>query len=110
MENPWSPAHQAVEDGDAQALAHILEDGNDPDEICCGMTLLVHAIDLEGDSALQSGEPIESSLTRVLLDNGANPRLVAPSGKSPLSVASIYGHVEARDLILRYTGGVPESK
>ncbi|WP_326771415.1 hypothetical protein [Streptomyces sp. NBC_01445] len=51
----WSPVHQAVEMNEYEELAVLLGSGADPNEICFGMALLAHAIDLEGDSNLQTG-------------------------------------------------------
>lgn len=61
LESPWTPAHQAVESGDPAELTRLLDAGVDPEEVCCGMTLLLHAIDVEGDGALQSGGPLDSA-------------------------------------------------
>ncbi|MER5988366.1 ankyrin repeat domain-containing protein [Streptomyces sp. NPDC001787] len=104
FENPWTPAHQAVEMGDHDELSRLLYDGANPDEICCGMTLLVHAIDLEGDSALQSGNPLSGAATAIILAFGADPFLVAPMGEAPLQIAESYGHDIARLLILEKFG------
>ncbi|WP_455432094.1 hypothetical protein [Streptomyces wuyuanensis] len=56
MSDYWTPAHQAVEQEDAEVLARLLAAGSDPDEVFSGMTLLTHAIDVEGDGSLQSGQ------------------------------------------------------
>ncbi|MFF8835923.1 ankyrin repeat domain-containing protein [Streptomyces sp. NPDC015130] len=74
-ESPWTPAHQAVELSDHATLTRILDEGADADEICCRMTLLMHAVDTEVDVANQSGEPIDSALTAILLAYGADPHL-----------------------------------
>ncbi|WP_435972034.1 hypothetical protein [Streptomyces sp. Qhu_M48] len=76
IENPWTPAHQAVELSDHATLTRILDEGADADEVCSQMTLLMHAIDREVDVANQSGEPIDSALTAILLAYGADPHLV----------------------------------
>ncbi|WP_198533507.1 ankyrin repeat domain-containing protein, partial [Streptomyces sp. AcH 505] len=54
VENTRSAAHQAIEDGDLEELSHLLDSGVDPNEVSNGMTLLVHAIDYEADTAIQS--------------------------------------------------------
>lgn len=54
LSHTCTPAHQAVENEDAETLAQLLAQGVDPDEVCHDMTLLTHAIDAEGDGALQS--------------------------------------------------------
>jgi hypothetical protein len=45
----WTPAHCAIEHEDAETLARLLADGSDPNEVFSNMTLLTHAIDVEGD-------------------------------------------------------------
>ncbi|MEU8465106.1 hypothetical protein [Streptomyces sp. NPDC029003] len=99
IENPWTPAHQAVESGDYAELIRLLDEGADVNEVCWGMTLLEHAIDLEGDSALQSGTPIDSRLTAILLAYGADPRPQPPGRRSTMDLAGHYGHDIARRLI-----------
>ncbi|MFE1808688.1 hypothetical protein [Streptomyces sp. NPDC059533] len=63
VENAWRPVHQAVESSDHVELTRLLDEGANVNEVGQGMTLLEHAIDLEVDSALQSGVPIDSRLT-----------------------------------------------
>lgn len=61
-DKPWTPAHRAVESGDHAELPRLLDSGVDPVEVCCGMTLLLYAIDVEGDGALQSGGSLDWAL------------------------------------------------
>ncbi|WP_432075114.1 ankyrin repeat domain-containing protein [Streptomyces wuyuanensis] len=84
MSDYWTPAHQAVEQEDAEALARVLAAGSDPDEVFSGMTLLTHAIDVEGDGSLQSGQPLTVHITAVLLAFGADPELADPEGRTPV--------------------------
>ncbi|MEU3630368.1 MULTISPECIES: hypothetical protein [Streptomyces] len=49
MSGYWTPAPHAVEQEDAETLARLLAAGSDPDEVFGDMTLLTHAIDVEGD-------------------------------------------------------------
>ncbi|MET7621902.1 ankyrin repeat domain-containing protein [Streptomyces sp. NPDC005408] len=100
-ENPWTPAHQAVESSNYEELTRLLDGGVDPEEVCCGQTLLVHAIELEGDSSLQSGEPLNSALTAILLAYGADPTKKAPGGRDPMGMAANYDHVMAERLLRR---------
>ncbi|MFG2987689.1 ankyrin repeat domain-containing protein [Streptomyces sp. NPDC048258] len=102
IESPWTPAHQAVESGDHAALTRLLDGGADPEEVCCGLTLLLHAIDVEGDGALQSGGPIDSALTAILLAYGADPT-ATPRGETPLELARYYNHDMAIRLLDRFT-------
>ncbi|GLW02413.1 ankyrin repeat domain-containing protein [Streptomyces lavendulae] len=92
MSNHWTPAHLAVEHADAETLARLLADGADPNEVFGRMTLLTHAIDAEGDGALQTGDPLTVHTTAVLLAFGADPELAGPDGASPMDLATRYGH------------------
>ena len=95
----WTPAHHAVEHEDAETLARLLADGSDPDEVFSNMTLLTHAIDVEGDSSLQSGRPLTVHTTAVLLAFGADPELADPDGDTPMDMAIRYGHGLAASLL-----------
>ncbi|WP_217235527.1 ankyrin repeat domain-containing protein [Streptomyces sp. AC555_RSS877] len=99
---PWTPAHQAVEISDYETLAVLLDSGADPNEMCFGHTLLTHAIDLEGDSHLQSGHPLNAATTAILLAYGADPRLPAADGETPLQIAGHYDHEPAQRLLQRF--------
>ncbi|MGW0373804.1 ankyrin repeat domain-containing protein [Streptomyces coeruleorubidus] len=92
MSDYWTPAHQAVEQEDAETLARLLAAGSDPDEVFATMTLLTHAIDIEGDGSLQSGQPLSVHTTAVLLAFGADPELADPDGRTPMDMANHYGH------------------
>ncbi|MFF7128080.1 ankyrin repeat domain-containing protein [Streptomyces sp. NPDC008240] len=102
MENTCTPAHQAAESEDAETLAQLLAKGVHPDEVCHNMTLLTHAIDAEGDGALQSGRPLTVHTTAVLLAFGADPQLPGPDGQTPMDVAVHYGHDLAVELLQRH--------
>ncbi|MFI8895463.1 ankyrin repeat domain-containing protein [Streptomyces paradoxus] len=99
MSDYWTPAHRAVEQEDAEALARLLAAGSDPDEVFSNMTLLTHAIDVEGDGSLQSGQPLTVHTTAVLLAFGADPELVDPDGRTPIHMAHHYGHDLAMKLL-----------
>ncbi|MET9377560.1 hypothetical protein ABZX98_26090 [Streptomyces sp. NPDC002992] len=62
-----------MEHEDAGALTRLLASGSDPDEVLSNMTLLTHAIDAEGEGALQSGQPLTVHTTAVLPAFGADP-------------------------------------
>ncbi|MFI0967937.1 ankyrin repeat domain-containing protein [Streptomyces sp. NPDC021080] len=102
VENTCTPAHRAVENEDAETLAQLLAKGVDPDEICHDMTLLTHAVDAEGDGALQSGKPLTVHTTAVLLAFGADPQLPGPDGLTPIGLAVSYGHHLAVELLQRH--------
>ncbi|MFC8919526.1 ankyrin repeat domain-containing protein [Streptomyces sp. NPDC057116] len=102
FENPWTPAHQAVESSDHATLTRLLDEGADVNEVCCGMTLLMHAIDLEGDSGLQSRQPVDSALTAILLAYGADPTITL-DGETAYDIAHRYNHGMAIRLLHRFT-------
>lgn len=104
VENTWTPAHQAVENEDAETLAQLLARGVDPDEACDNMTLLTHAIDVEGDGALQSGSPLTVHTTAALLAFGADPQLPRADGQTPMDLAVHYSHDLAVKLLQRHIG------
>jgi hypothetical protein len=68
-------------------------------EVFSNMTLLTHAIDIEGDSSLQSGQPLTVHTTAVLLAFGADPELADPDGHTPMDMAVHYGHDLAVNLL-----------
>ncbi|MFE5899287.1 ankyrin repeat domain-containing protein [Streptomyces sp. NPDC056488] len=102
IENPWTPAHQAVGSSDHAALARLLDEGADVDEVCCRTTLLTHAIELEADSATQAGKPVDSTLTAILLAYGADPLLVL-NGETAYDRARFFHHDMAIRLPDRFT-------
>jgi ankyrin repeat protein len=98
----WTPAHQAVEISEYETLSMLLDAGADPDEVCFGLTLLTHAIDLEGDSHLQSGHPLHTAGTAIVLAYSADPRLPSAGGETPLQFAESYDHEPAKRLLQRF--------
>jgi ankyrin repeat protein len=80
----------------------ILDSGADPDEVCFGLTLLTHAIELEGDSHLQSGHLLHTAGTAIVLGYGADPRRPSSSGETPLHFAESYDHQQAKRLLQRF--------
>jgi hypothetical protein len=75
--------------------------------VCFGHTLLTHAIDLEGDSHLQSGHPLHTAGTAIVLTYGANPHLPSASGRTPLQIAESYHHEPAQRLLQRFLALTP---
>ncbi|KOV97507.1 hypothetical protein ADK65_25585 [Streptomyces sp. NRRL B-1140] len=87
---------------DYETLTVLLDAGADPDELCFGHTLLTHAIDVEGDGHLQSGHPLNTAATSIVLAYGADPWLPAADGETPLQVARHYSHEPAERLLRRW--------
>jgi putative nucleotidyltransferase with HDIG domain len=100
----WPPTLFAVEHQDVELLARLLDAGADPDE-GNGATPLTHALDTEGDSALQSGDQLTVATTAVLLAYGADPELPDAAGDTPLQVAERYDHAPAIRLLRRHLPG-----
>ncbi|MFF8597043.1 HD domain-containing protein [Streptomyces sp. NPDC015220] len=100
----WPPTLFAVEHQDVELLARLLDAGADPDE-GNGATPLTHAIETEGDVALQSGEPLMVATTAVLLAYGADPELPDATGETPLQAAERYDHAPAIRLLRRHLPG-----
>lgn len=89
---------------DLSRLRQLLDDGaavEDPDEH--GMTLLHHAVDVEGDGALQSGGPLHVDVTAFLLARGADPNAVDRRGRMPLDYARANGHWLAVELLTAWS-------
>ncbi|MFD9403469.1 ankyrin repeat domain-containing protein [Streptomyces sp. NPDC060011] len=105
MENTCTPAHQAVENEDADLLTQLLAKGWDPDEICHDMTLLAHAVDVESDGPLQQGTAMTVHLVELLLEHGADPACAGPDGQTPLNIALDYGHERAAALLRQHIAG-----
>ncbi|MFI2645777.1 ankyrin repeat domain-containing protein [Streptomyces sp. NPDC018610] len=94
--------HKAVEGGDYEAVAMLLDSGADPDELCFGHTLLTQAVDVAGDSHWQTGYPLNATAAAILLAYGANPELPTADGETPLRMARYYEHEPAQRLIQRF--------
>lgn len=95
-----TPAHHAVEMEDLPRLRRLLDEGADIEDANAeGMTLLLHAVDVEGDGATQSGRQAHVDTTAFLLARGADPRAAMHDGETPLSLAHQYGHWLAVELL-----------
>ncbi|MFJ7296478.1 ankyrin repeat domain-containing protein [Streptomyces collinus] len=105
MSDCRTPAHHAVEHEDVETLARLPAGGSDPDEVFSNMTLLTHAIDVEGDGSLQSGQALTAHTTAVLLAFGADPELADPDGRTPMDMARHYDHGPAVKLLQAHIGG-----
>ncbi|MDX3322439.1 ankyrin repeat domain-containing protein [Streptomyces sp. ME03-5684b] len=90
-----------------ETLSMLPDSGADPDEVCFGHTLLTHAIDLEGDGHVQTNYPLNTASTAILLAYGADPRLPAIDGETPLQIADYYHHEPAQRLLQRFLALTP---
>lgn len=99
----WSPAHLAVEQQDLPRLRDLLDAGHDvEDDDGHGWTLLRHAIDVEHDSHVQTGEPLHADVTAYLLARGADP-LRPCNGMTVIDEAGIRGHWLAAQIMQAWT-------
>ncbi|XP_055957131.1 ankyrin repeat domain-containing protein 50 isoform X2 [Patella vulgata] len=94
-------------------LPLLIARGADPNHVdCTGFTPLIHAVLEEDDELLKQllehGADINktdkrtrefSCIVKVLLENGANPNVVASDGYSPLLIATDSGSDDMRDVI-----------
>lgn len=95
----WSPAHNAVEHEDLPKLRDLLDAGHDvEDDDGHGWTLLRHAIDVEHDGHVQTGEPLHADVTAFLLARGADP-LRRCNGMPVVEEAEIRGHWLAAEIM-----------
>ncbi|MGW2712378.1 ankyrin repeat domain-containing protein [Streptomyces sp. NPDC001356] len=99
-----TPAHETVEQAEAEALDRLPAAGSDADEVFGNVTLLMHAIDVEGDGFLQSGQPLTVHIAAVLPAFGADPELADPPGP-PMDMAREYGHGLAITPLQAHTSG-----
>jgi ankyrin repeat protein len=90
---------------DAPQLRQLLDGGadvQDPDET--GLTLLDHAVDVEGDGARQTGGPLHVDITALLLARGADPLAPDFHGHTSLDLANIHEHWLAVELFTAWAG------
>lgn len=104
-----SEAHQAVEHHDLPRLRDLLDAGHDvEDDRGDGWTLLRHAIDVEHDSHVQTGEPLHGDLTAFLLARGADP-MRRCNGMPVVEAAAIRGHWLAAEIMTGWINHGPGS-
>lgn len=95
----WSSAHSTVEMQDLPRLRDLLDAGHDvEDDDGHGWTLLRHAIDIEHDSHVQTGEPLHADVTAFLLARGADP-LRPCNGMTVIAEAETCGHWLAAEIM-----------
>ncbi len=81
---------------DLDALRDLLDAGVDvEDPVPEGLALLCHAIDVEANSATQSGTPLHVDITALLVARGADP----VASMNALHVARHGGHWLVEELL-----------
>lgn len=99
-----SPAHLAVEHEDLPRLRDLLDAGHDvEDDNGDGWTLLRHAIDVEYDGHVQTGQPLHADTTAFLLARGADP-LRTHNGMPVVVETEIRGHWLATEIMKAWIG------
>src|SRR5438067_2210696 len=94
-----SEAHHAVEHQDLPRLRDLLDAGHDvEDDHGDGWTLLRHAVEVEYDGHVQTGEGLHADVTAFLLTRGADP-LRRCNGMSVVEEAAIRGHWLAAEIM-----------
>lgn len=108
--NDFTPAHRAVEMEDLETLRDLLDQGADINEEHQGLPLLHHAIDVEIDSHVQTGNRLHVDTTAYLLARGADPRRRSNAGHgvSAKHMAFTRGHWLALCLIEEWIRVRPE--
>ncbi len=93
------PLHDAIEHGRTEMARRLIAAGADVNhDIGCGQTPLFHAVDIESDTASQSGVPMDevsTELTEMLLVAGAVPT------ESVHELARAYNNHKALSLLER---------
>jgi len=98
--------------GEYQAVAELLNKGENPNKMHTGFTLLMRAagagaeeifIDASGKMRSKSIKSDGNYQTvKVLLENGADPNIQTSDGFTALHYASQYGEIASAELFLQY--------
>lgn len=90
----------ASEKGNVEMVKYLLEEtGINPNHTnYLGWTALIEAI------ILNDGDEKQQRIIELLLTNGADPNMVDPYGKTPLSLAKEKGYMEIADIIAKHGG------
>lgn len=89
---------EAIEVGDLEALRSALDAGADVNAVRDGLSLLQHALDIEVDTHVQTGQPLHVDATALLIARGADPFMVPPGGISAEHFAFQAGHWLAMEI------------
>ncbi len=74
--------------------------GADINEYKDGWTPLHHAVDIEVDSATQTGDELHVDVTALLIARGADPHRPDTEGVTPLQDAERRGHWLAAEIMI----------
>ncbi len=97
----WNPLHAAIENMQVEVIKFLVKIGADPNAKISGMTPLHHALDIEMDYATQGlGDDFPNpTITKILLDAGANTNETDNYGRTPIEMAKERNHKKAINLL-----------
>ena len=100
-----NPLHAAIENYQLDSIKLLVSLGADIELECLGVTPLQRAIDCETDSQTQTTQPEnwDTTLTKLLLDLGANISGQNSSGETALQMATRLKHKRAVELFMGLT-------
>src|SRR5262245_34922389 len=95
---------KAIERTDTEQVRRLLDSGADVREARDGWTPLHHAVDIEVDSAAQTGGELHVDITALLVARGADPLRPDAQGVTPLEDAERRGHWLAAEVMKAMLG------
>ncbi len=104
-----SPLQVAVEAADVETVTRLLDAGDNIDQLfpIDGSTLLHRAIDSEVDASIQTGSPLDPSVSLLLVRRGIDLRPRNDEGMDALHYARYRRHeIAAEAIAMRLEGTV----
>lgn len=96
----WTPIRVAIEDGYVDIVKTLINFGADVNYGGeSGYTPLQHAVDMEADTAWQMGNSPQPTITKLLIEAGADPDFKNDHGQSARDIARDYDYHAALALM-----------